>query len=161
MFELIGHQLQLLSCGSLQRLISACVFSSSSSFYTLRLWPRSIMTWRDFLSVLLRLWETSSRLVCLDNWYGCCSLWMNRHGGGEDFWSSWWNLAWNLMSDNKVKSTLHFPLFQCCDLLHSPLGATIILSSAENLLKKYLTSSSFHRKIYLLYLLDLFSHTQS
>lgn len=64
--------------------------------------------------------------------------------------SSRWNMASNSLSDDKVKSMLHFPHCHLCDLLLSPLGATVILSSAENLLKKYLTSLSSHRIMTLL-----------
>lgn len=57
------------------------------------------------------------------------ALWKKRR-------SSRWNLASNSLSDDKEKSMLHFPQRHPFDLLHSPLGATVILSSAENVLKK-------------------------
>lgn len=81
------------------------------------------------------------------------ALWIKRpwHRAGADYCSSRWDLTSNSVSDDKANSTLHFPHRYLCDLLHSPLGTTVILSSAENLLKKYLTSPSSHRQMTLLY----------
>lgn len=89
------------------------------------------MTWWDFLS-LSAVWGTRRRRVGSAAWHGRRELLQQ--------------VEFNLQLWSNIHAAFSTHLW---NLVHSPFGCygKFIRSSAENLLKKYLTSASSHRKM--------------